>query len=73
MYLDRLEAVGRPRAEFDADVLICYDAIADAPLAVRTAETLREKGETVRVEAEIPQGLRFRRVLRATRGAVIEC
>ena len=73
VYLDRLEAVGRPRAEYDADVLICYDAIADAPLAVRTAEGLRAAGETVRVEAEIPQGLRFRRTLRCQKGAVIEC
>ena len=73
VYLDRLEAVGRPRAEFDADVLICYESIADAPLAVLTAESLRAKGETVRVEAEAPQNLRFRRVLRAEKGAVTEC
>ena len=37
-------------------------------------EAVREaKGETVRVESEAPQGLRFRRTLRASRGAVIEC
>ena len=73
VYLDRLEAVGRPRAEFDADVLICYESIADALFAVQTAETLRAAGETVRVEAERPQNLRFRRVLRAEKGAVTEC
>lgn len=73
VYLDRLEAVGRPRAAFDADTLICYASDADAPLAVRTAETMRAKGETVRVEASIPQGLRFRRILRAEKGAVTEC
>lgn len=73
MYLDRLEAVGRPRAEFDADALICYASNADAPLAVRTAEQLRARGETVRVESAPPQGLRFRRILRAEKGAVTEC
>ena len=73
VYLDRLEAVRSPRAEFDADVLICYDTVADAPLAVQTAETLRAEGETVRVERDAPQGLRFRRVLRAEKGAVTEC
>ena len=73
VYLDRLEAVGRPRAEFDADVLICYACDADAPLAVQTAEQLRAAGETVRVEAQPPQGLRFRRILRAEKGAVTEC
>ena len=73
VYLDRLEAVGRPRAEYDADVLICYESIADALFAVQTAETLRAAGETVRVEAEAPQNLRFRRVLRAEKGAVTEC
>lgn len=73
VYLDRLEAVGRPRAEFDADTLICYDSDADALLAVQTAETLRAAGETVRVEHEMPQSLRFRRVLRAEKGAVPQC
>ena len=73
VYLDRLEAMRSPRAMFDADVLICYETAADAPLAVRTAEALRAKGETVRVESDAPQNLRFRRTLRASRGAVIEC
>ena len=73
VYLDRLEAVGRPRAEFDADTLICYSSDADALLAVSTAEALRAAGETVRVEAQAPQSLRFRRVLRAEKGAVKEC
>ena len=73
VYLDRLEAVGRPRAEFDADTLICYGSDADALLAVSTAEALRAAGETVRVEAQAPQSLRFRRVLRAEKGAVKEC
>ena len=73
VYLDRLEAVRTPRAAFDADVLICFESIADAPLAVMTAEKLRAAGESVRVEAAPPQGLRFRRVLRVEKGAVKEC
>ena len=73
VYLDRLEAVRSPRPAFDGDVLVCYAAAEDVPLAIETAERLRAGGETVRVEQTAPQGLRYRRVLRVEKGAVTEC
>ena len=73
VYLDRLEDVSAPRAPYDGDLLVCYAAAEDIPLAVQTAEAARARGETVRVQAQPPKGLRYRRTLRAEKGAVTEC
>ena len=73
VYLDRLEDARAPRAAYDGDLLVCYASEEDIPLAVRTAEAARSRGETVRVEAQPPKHLRYRRMLRAEKGAVTEC
>ena len=73
VYLDRLEDARAPRAAYDGDLLVCYASEEDIPLAVRTAEEARARGETVRVEAQPPKHLRYRRMLRAEKGAVTEC
>ena len=73
VYLDRLETMSAPRPDYDGDLLVCYETAADIPLAVQMAEAARANGETVRVQAQPPKGLRYRRVLRAEKGAVTEC
>ncbi len=73
VYLDRLETMSAPRPDYDGDLLVCYETAADIPLAVQTAEAARANGETVRVQAQPPEGLRYRRVLRAEKGVVTEC
>jgi len=73
VYLDRLEDARAPRPACDGDLLVCYAAAEDIPLAVQTAEAARARGETVRVQAQPPKTLRYRRVLRVQKGAVTEC
>ena len=73
VYLDRLERVRETPADYDADVLVLYSAPEDVPRAVETAEALVRSGETVRVERAAPEGLRFRRTVRAENGEVREC
>ena len=73
VYLDRLEDVSAERPEFDVDVLVSWAEEADAPLAMETAEALRARGETVRLERTPPKTLRWRRALRAEKGEVTEC
>lgn len=73
VYLDRLDDARAARPDYDFDTLVCFAADEDAPLAILTAERLRAEGETVRVERAAPAGLRFKRVLRAEKGAVTPC
>ena len=73
VYLDRLEAMPASPADYDADTLVCWAEDGDAALAIRTAERLRSRGETVRLERTPPKTLRWRRALRAEKGRVTEC
>ena len=72
VYLDRLELAPRPAAAFDGDVLLLFESESDLPLAIRTAERLRQAGESVRAARTAPADLRYRRVLRVRNGEVRE-
>ncbi len=49
-----------PRPEFDCDILLLYKEDASPRAVLREAEELRAAGYSVRVEKEIPDGLRPR-------------
>jgi len=67
VYLDQLERLGEDE-EFDVDTLLLYGP-SDPPAAVaRQAMALEGQGKTVRVERDIPLGLRYRTLLRFAEG-----
>ena len=72
VYLDRLEQRER-RGALDADVLVLFEAEADLPAAVLTAERLIAAGESVRVAMMEPAGLRFGRTVIVKDGEAVSC
>ena len=72
VYLDRLEQRER-RGALDADVLVLFEAEADLPAAVLTAERLIAAGESVRVAMTEPAGLRFGRTVIVKDGEAVSC
>ena len=63
VYLDQLERLEGERA-YDMDVLLLYSS-GDEPSAVAArAEALRSGGRSVRVERDVPTGLRCREIVR---------
>jgi len=67
VYLDQLERLAEV-SEFDVDTLLLYDS-SDSPAAVaRQAEELMGQGKTVRAERNVPQGLRYRELVRVGEG-----
>ncbi len=67
VYLDQLERLGE-ESEYDVDVLLLYRPEADpAAVAVRAA-ALAGEGKSVRMEREVPQGLRWRELVRFEEG-----
>ena len=68
VYLDSLERFNRPRKEYDADILLLHGG--DMVQAMKAAEALSGDGSTVRISAQIPEGMRFRQIIRlAGKGA----
>ena len=68
VYLDALERFDRPRKEYDADILLLHGG--DMVQAMKAAEALSGDGSSVRISAQVPEGLRFRQIIRlAGKGA----
>ena len=67
VYLDQLERLEKA-GEFDVDTLLLYRAGDDPAAVARLADSLAEQGKTVRVERNIPQGLRYRETVRFGEG-----
>ena len=64
VYMNLLERLEGARPEYDGDVLLLYGEDTPAGDVLRAAEDLRRRGECVRVERNMPEGLSFRRVER---------
>ena len=64
VYLDALERLGEDALTYDVDTLVLYDATAD-PAALGTAiEQLSADGESVLAQRNLPDKLRYRRLLK---------
>lgn len=63
IYLDRIESISAP-SEYDVDVLLLCEA-DDAPEDIARAMTeLTRDGSSVRAESILPEGIRYRRLVR---------
>ncbi len=60
IYLDLLEGLAAPSADYDVDVLLLYTADTDVALIAQTVSELTLAGKTVSAQREIPKKLRYR-------------
>lgn len=67
VYLDQLERLGAG-GEYDVDTLLLYGPEADPAEVARRAASLLSGGKSVRVEREVPQGLRWKELVRFEEG-----
>jgi ATP phosphoribosyltransferase regulatory subunit len=63
VYLDELELL-TPPPEYDADVLLLYDADADASEVAAAVRAVSASGKTVSAQRTAPEKLRYRQILR---------
>lgn len=62
VYLDALERFNRPDKKYDADILLLHGG--DMVQALKAAEALSGDGSSVRISGQVPEGLRFRQIIR---------
>ena len=60
VYLDQLERFGAKNRDYDVDVLLLYDHSRTPAAVAAAANAVLASGKTVRVEQEIPDGLKYR-------------
>ena len=70
VYMDLIERLAPPRAEYDVDTVLLYDKDSDLNTLRRQAEALRQSG-SVLVRQQIPAELSFRRLLKSQGSEVI--
>ena len=71
VYLDLLEHIPAEEMPYDVDVLLIYDSETDKKQVAKTVAELTQQGKTVSAQREIPQKLRYGKLLRLTKeGAV---
>ena len=62
-YMDLLEELDEELAPYDIDTLIVYSADDDFKAVAEKAQELREAGESVMVQREVPEKIRYRRLV----------
>lgn len=62
--LDALERLGQQDRKNDVDTLLIYDENADVAELTKTVDELRENGESVLAEREVPDRLTYGRIIR---------
>ena len=72
VYLDLLEGLAGPPAEYDVDTVILYDQAADVCALSAVVARMSEAGERVCALTCVPQGLRYRRLLKMTERGVLD-
>lgn len=72
LYLDQVAERYAATPEYDVDALVLYTPDCDLAALSRAVQFLLESGNRVRTERSIPEGLRYRRLLRFENGALKE-
>lgn len=66
VYLDMLERLEEQLPEYDVDALLIYDDTTPLAVIRQTVQTLARQGSNVAAGRSIPEGLRYRRLLKLT-------
>lgn len=72
VYLDLLERRSADEKEYDSDVLLLSDDDANAADVMDCVSQIIARGETVRVDKRIPDGMKFKRLVRMGKGGLTE-
>ncbi len=70
LYLDLLESLGGERAPYDTDCVILYDATTPVEVISSIARDMAASGERCTVLRRLPEGLRYKKLLRLCEGSV---
>ena len=70
VYLDQLERLYEDGARFDVDAVLLYDENTDLTALMQTVDKLTAAGESVTAQREIPEKLRYKKLLRLTESGV---
>ena len=70
VYLDQLERLYEDGAKFDVDAVLLYDGDTKLTALMQAVEALTAAGESVTAQREIPEKLRYKKLLRLTEGGV---
>ena len=70
VYLDQLERLYEDGVRFDVDAVLLYDKETDLGALMKAVETLTAAGESVTAQREIPEKLRYKKLLQLTESGV---
>ena len=70
VYLDQLERLYEDGARFDVDEVLLYDKETDLAALMQAVEGLTAAGESVTAQREIPEKLRYKKLLQLTESGV---
>ena len=70
VYLDQLERLYEDGARFDVDAVLLYDENTDLTALMQAVDKLTAAGESVTAQREIPEKLRYKKLLRLTESGV---
>lgn len=71
VYLDMLEQIGSARGEYDVDTVLLYDGGEPIESVRRAAARLTEGGVSVSVQRQIPEGMKYKKLVKFQGGEVI--
>lgn len=71
VYLDMLEQIGSARGEYDVDTVLLYDGSEPIENVRRSAARLTEGGMSVSVQRQIPEGMKYKKLVKFQGGEVI--
>ena len=66
IYLDQLERLGGDAREYDTDTVLLYPRSDDPARVARAVNELSRDGARVTAQKELPEGLKFRRLMKLT-------
>ncbi|MBQ9099470.1 MAG: ATP phosphoribosyltransferase regulatory subunit [Clostridia bacterium] len=70
VYLDLLERLCEETPLFDVDTVLLYDETTELQALTKAVETLSATGESVTAQRVVPPKMRYRRLVRLTKGEV---
>ena len=70
VYLDQLERLYEDGARFDVDAVLLYDKETDLAALMQAVEGLTAAGESVTAQRDVPEKLRYKKLLRLTESGV---
>lgn len=70
VYMDMLERLEQPDEGYDVDTVLLYDDTTPLLVIRQTAKQLSQQGTRITVQRTIPEGIRYRQLVKLTNGEV---